>query len=59
MNDPPWEVCFNLDEAGTLLWDLEIAREALLETDALSPLAGVEHQIVVLHRKLFDEGGAR
>lgn len=54
---PPSEVCFDLDEAATLLWDLETARDALLETDALSPLAGVEHQIVVLHRKLFDEVG--
>jgi hypothetical protein len=58
MTDPPVEVCYDLDQAVTLLWDLESAREPLREFEALSPLAGIEHQIVVVHRKLFDEGGS-
>ncbi len=57
MTEPPARVSYGLEEAATLMWDLEIARETLLEFEALSPLAGIEHQIVVLHRKLFDEGG--
>jgi hypothetical protein len=36
----------------------EQARDALLGTDFWSPIAGVEHQIAVLVRKLgLDEGG--
>ncbi|HEY2831924.1 MAG TPA: hypothetical protein VGJ14_05820 [Sporichthyaceae bacterium] len=57
MTEPPATVTYDLDEAATLLWDLESAREPLREFEALSPLAGIEHQIVVLHRKLFGEGG--
>ncbi len=59
MTTPPPRVTFTLEEATVLLWDLENARDALIELEALSCLAGVEHQIVVLHRKLFEEGGAR
>jgi hypothetical protein len=57
MDGPPDQVCYGLDEAATLMWDLESAREVLEEFEALSPLAGIDHQIVVLHRKLFGEGG--
>lgn len=57
MTEPPGRVFYELGEAATLLWDLENAREALLEFDALSPLAGITQQILVLHRKLFSEGG--
>jgi hypothetical protein len=56
---PPLRIFYTLEEATTLLWDLENARDALIEVDALSCLAGVEQQIVVLHRKLFEQGGAR
>jgi len=42
------------------LWDLESARDALEELGALAALAGVEHQVIVLHRKMgFDGGGLR
>jgi hypothetical protein len=58
MDEPPNAIVYALAEAATLLWDLESAREPLREFEALSPLAGVEHQIVVLHRKLFEQGGA-
>lgn len=58
MTNPPHHVSFTLEEATVLLWDLENARDALGELEALSCLAGVEHQIVVLHRKLFEQGGA-
>jgi hypothetical protein len=55
---PPDEVCFDLEEAIHLLVALEQARDALLGTDFWSPIAGVEHQIAVLVRKLgLDEGG--
>jgi hypothetical protein len=58
MTEPPVQVCYDLDQAVTLLWDLESARGPLREFEALSPLAGIEHQIVVVHRKLFGEGGS-
>ncbi len=58
MTEPPASVTYDLDEAATLLWDLESARDPLRQFEALSPLAGIVHQIVVLHRKLFfEEGG--
>jgi hypothetical protein len=57
VTDPPAQVCYDLDEAVTLLWDLENAAEALEGFDALSPLAGIDQQIVVLNRKLFAQGG--
>jgi hypothetical protein len=57
MDEPPAMVSYDLDEAATLLWDLENAREPLEEFEALSALAGIEHQVVVLNRKLFGEGG--
>lgn len=58
MTEPPVQVCYDLDQAVTLLWDLESASEVLVEFDALSPLAGIEHQMVFLNRKLFGEGGS-
>lgn len=57
MTEPPASVVYDLDEAAMLLWDLESARDPLRQFEALSPLAGVVHQIVILHRKLFEEGG--
>ncbi len=57
MIEPPAAITYDLDEAATLMWDLESARDALDEFEALSPLAGIDHQIVVLHRNLFGEGG--
>jgi hypothetical protein len=45
-------------EADELLRDLELARDALDDRGAIGPLAGVETQVIRLHRKLgFDEGG--
>jgi hypothetical protein len=57
VTEPPTAVTYDLDEASNLMWDLESARDVLREFEALSPLAGIVHQIVVLHRKLFGEGG--
>ena len=58
MQEPPDEVCFDLEEAIQLLVALEQARDALSGTDYWSPIAGVEHQIQVLVRKLgLEEGG--
>lgn len=55
---PPDEVCYDLEEADELLRDLELARDALDDLGAIGPLAGVETQVIRLHRKLgFDEGG--
>lgn len=58
--EPPEEIVYSLAEADQLLWDLESARDALDELGALAALAGVEHQVIVLHRKMgFDQGGLR
>jgi hypothetical protein len=57
MEEPPDEVCYDLEEAIQLLLALEQARDALAGSDFWSPLAGVEHQIVALVRKLGLEGG--
>lgn len=58
--EPPEEIVYTLAEADQLLWDLESARDALEELGALAALAGVEHQVIVLHRKMgFDGGGLR
>jgi hypothetical protein len=55
---PPDEVCYDLEEADELLRDLELARDALDDLGAIGPLAGVETQVIRLHRKLgFEEGG--
>jgi hypothetical protein len=53
---PPNTVVRSLDEALELLAALEDAREVTAETDHLAVLAEVEHQIVVLNRRLgFDD----
>lgn len=58
MQEPPDEVSYDLEEAIQLLVALEQARDALAGTDYWSPIAAVEHQILVLVRKLgLDEGG--
>ena len=59
-DEPPEVITYTLAEADLLLWDLESARDALDDLGALAALAGVEHQVIVLHRKMgFDEGGLR
>jgi hypothetical protein len=50
-DEPPEEITYTLAEADLLLWDLESARDALDDLGALAALAGVEHQVIVLHRK--------
>jgi hypothetical protein len=56
---PPGGVEYALDEALDLLAALEDARDVLLETDHLSVLAQVEHQIQILSRRLgFELGGS-
>jgi hypothetical protein len=60
LSEPPQEIIYSLEEADLLLWDLESARDALNDLGALAELAGVEHQVIVLHRKMgFDQGGGR
>lgn len=57
MQEPPDEVRYDLEESIQLLVALEQARDALSGTDFWSPIAGVEHQILVLVRNLgLDEG---
>ena len=59
-DEPPEVITYTLGEADLLLWDLESARDALDDLGALAALAGIEHQVIVLHRKMgFDEGGLR
>ena len=49
---------FGLEEALDLLASLEDSRDVLVDTDHLSVLSQVEHQIQLLSRKLgVDEGG--
>lgn len=49
---PPDRVQHDLDEALELLAALEDARDALSDSSHLAVLAELEHQIVVLSRKL-------
>ena len=57
--EPPGHVGYDLEEALELLAALEDARDILSESDHLSVLAQVEHQIGLLTRRLgFDQGGA-
>jgi len=52
-------VRFSLDEALELLATLEDSRDVLIETDHLSVLAQVVHQIRLLSSRLgFDQGGS-
>lgn len=56
---PPEGVDLTLEEALDLLAALEDARDVLVQTDHLSVLAQVEHEIQRLGRKLgFDQGGS-
>ena len=58
-SEPPGGVEYALDEALDLLAALEDARDVLLETDHLSVLVQVEHQIQILSRRLgFELGGS-
>ncbi len=57
--DSPDQIDLGLDEALELLGALEDARDVLIDTDHLSVLAQVEHQIQVVSRKLgFGQGGS-
>jgi len=57
--EPPDAVRFSLDEALELLATLEDSRDVLIETDHLSVLAQVVHQIRLLSSRLgFDQGGS-
>jgi len=58
--EPPPGVRYDLDEALTLLADLEDARDALIESNRLTVVLNVEHQIRALSRRLHfeDEGDA-
>jgi hypothetical protein len=57
--DAPEQIDLGLDEALALLAALEDARDVLIDTDHLSVLAQVEHQIQVVSRSLgFDQGGS-
>ena len=60
-SQPPPTIRLSLDEALNLLADLEDARDALIDSDRLAVVVGVEAQIRLLSRRLgFDdpEGGA-
>ena len=53
--DPPDEVRYDLEESLELLAALEDARDALADSDHLTVIAQVEHEIGRLSRKLgFD-----
>jgi hypothetical protein len=57
--DPPEQVDLGLDEAIELLAVLEDARDVLVETDHLSVLVQVEHQIQLISLELgFEQGGS-
>ena len=56
--EPPERVALELEEALDLLAALEDSRDVLFDTDHLSVLSLVEHQIQHLSRTLLiDEGG--
>jgi len=57
--DAPRQVTYDLDEALELLAALEDSRDVLIETDHLSVLVQVVHQIRVLSSRLgFEQGGS-
>jgi hypothetical protein len=57
--EPPDGVLYSLEEALDLLAALEDGRDVLVDTDHLSVLAQVEHQIQELSRRLgLDQGGS-
>jgi hypothetical protein len=56
--EPPGQITFDLSEALELLAALEDARDSLTQSDHLSVLAEVEHQVIIVSRKLgFDDEG--
>ena len=58
-DEPPDAVRISLDEALELLAALEDSRDVLVQTDHLSVLAQVVHQIRLLSSRLgFDQGGS-
>lgn len=57
--EPPEWVEYSLEEALDLLAVLEGAAQVLTDTDQLADLAEVQHQMILLSRKLgFDDGTA-
>ena len=50
--EPPASVSYSLEEGLDLLAALEDARDALADSDHLTVLAQLEHEIVALSRKL-------
>jgi hypothetical protein len=55
---PPAFIFYGLEEALDLLAALEDSRDILIDTDHLTVLSQVEHQIQLLNRRIgFDEGG--
>ncbi len=57
-SEPPDRIAYNLEEALELLAALEDALEVVAQSDYLSVVAEVEHEVVRLHRKLgFDHPG--
>jgi hypothetical protein len=58
--EPPADVVYILEESLDLLAALEDSRDVLTNTDHLSVLSQVEHQLQILSHKLgLDEGGPR
>lgn len=56
--EPPSQISYGLEEALSLLADLEDARDALIETRHLAIVVNLERQIRDLSRRLhFDEEG--
>jgi hypothetical protein len=54
-DEPPDRIWYELEEALSLLADLEDARDALIQSRQLAVLVGLERQIRELSRKLhFD-----
>jgi len=56
--EPPGHISYDLEEAISLLADLEDARDALIESSHLTVVVNVESQVRLLGRKLHfgDEG---
>ena len=56
--EPPGFIFYRLDEALDLLAALEDSRDIVIDTDHLTVLSQVEHQIQLLNRRIgFKEGG--
>lgn len=57
--EPPHGVVLDLEEALNMLAALEDSRDVLIDTDHLTVLSQVEHQIQILSDKLgLDQGGS-